>query len=110
SIITKSNLIVRDIDVLLEIAKRSRLCVDITVTTLRPRLAGLLEPRAPRPDLRLAAIRKLRDAGIRVGMLASPLMPGITDREGELEALAAAAKEAGALWISSGVLFLMPSS
>jgi len=84
--------------------------VDITVTTLRPRLARLLEPRAPRPDLRLDAIRKLRDANISVGTLASPLLPGITDREGELEALAAAAKEAGALWIASGVLFLMPSS
>jgi DNA repair photolyase len=110
SIVTKSNLVTRDIDVLQEIAKRSRLYVDITVTTLRPRLARLLEPRAPRPDLRLAAIRKLRDAGISVGALASPLIPGITDRDGELEALAAAAKEAGALWIASGVLFLMPSS
>jgi DNA repair photolyase len=110
SIVTKSNLITRDIDLLQEISKRSRLFVDITVTTLRPRLARLLEPRAPRPDLRLAAIRKLRDAGIRVGMLASPLLPGITDREGELEALASAAKEVGALWFHSGVLFLMPSS
>jgi DNA repair photolyase len=110
SIITKSNLVTRDIDVLQEIAKRSRLYVDITVTTLRPRLARLLEPRAPRPDLRLAAIRRLRDAGISVGALASPLIPGITDREGELESVAAAAKDAGALWISSGVLFLMPCS
>jgi DNA repair photolyase len=110
SITTKSNLITRDIDVLQEIAKRSRLDVAITVTTLRPRLARLLEPRAPRPDLRLATTRKLHDAGISVGVLASPLVPGITDREGELEALAAAAKEAGAQWIASGVLFLMPSS
>ncbi len=110
SIVTKSNLIARDVDLLQEISRRSRLFVDITVTTLRPRLARLLEPRAPRPDLRLATIRKLRDAGICVGTLASPLLPGITDREGELEALAAAAKEAGALWIASGVLFLMPSS
>src|SRR5438876_635783 len=66
SITTKSNLITRDIDVLQEIAKRSRLDVAITVTTLRPRLARLLEPRAPRPDLRLAATRKLHDAGISV--------------------------------------------
>jgi DNA repair photolyase len=110
SITTKSNLIVRDIDVLAKIAARSRLFVDMTVTTLRPRLARLLEPRAPRPDLRLAAIRKLREAGIPVGAMASPLLPGITDREGELEAVAAAAKEAGAQWFVSGVLFLMPSS
>ena len=110
SIVTKSNLITRDIDVLQQITRHSRLHVDMTITTLRPRLARLLEPRAPRPDLRLAAVRKLREAGISVGVLASPLLPGITDREGELESVAAAAKEAGALWFASGVLFLMPSS
>jgi DNA repair photolyase len=110
SITTKSNLITHDVDVLAQIARRSRLFVDITVTTLRPRLARLLEPRAPRPDLRLDAIRRLREAGISVGAMASPLLPGITDREGELESVAAAAKEAGAQWFVSGVLFLMPSS
>jgi DNA repair photolyase len=110
SITTKSNLITRDIDLLQQIAAKSRLFVDMTVTTLRPRLARVLEPRAPRPDLRLAAIRKLREAGIKVGAMASPLLPGITDREGELEAVAVAAKEAGAQWFVSGVLFLMPSS
>jgi DNA repair photolyase len=72
SITTKSNLVTRDIEVLQEIAKHSRVYVDITITTLRPRLARLLEPRAPRPDLRLAAIKKLSEAGIAVGALASP--------------------------------------
>jgi DNA repair photolyase len=103
-------LITRDIDLLEKISAKSRLFVDMTVTTLRPRLARVLEPRAPRPDLRLAAIRRLREAGIQVGAMASPLLPGITDREGELEAVAEAAKEAGAQWFVSGVLFLMPSS
>jgi DNA repair photolyase len=60
--------------------------------------------------LRLEAIRKLREAGISVGAMASPLLPGITDREGELELVAKAAREAGAQWFVSGVLFLMPSS
>jgi DNA repair photolyase len=110
SIITKSNQIVRDIDVLKKIAARSSLQIDITVTTMRARLARLLEPRAPRPDLRLAAVKELREAGLAVGVSASPLVPGITDGEGELEAVAAAAKEAGAQWFFSGVLFLMPSS
>ncbi len=110
SVITKSNQIVRDIDVLKRIAARSELSLNITVTTLRSRLARLLEPRAPRPDLRLDAVRQLHEAGLRVGVSASPLIPGITDREGELEAVAAAAKEAGAQWFFSGVLFLMPSS
>jgi len=110
SIITKSNQIVRDLDVLQRIAERSDLAIDITVTTMRPRLARLLEPRAPQPDLRLAAVKELNEAGLAVGVSASPLVPGITDGEGELEAVAAAAKEAGAQWFFSGVLFLMPSS
>jgi DNA repair photolyase len=110
SIITKSNQIVRDIDVLKKIATRSSLQIDITVTTMRPRLALLLEPRAPRPDLRLVAVKELHEAGLAVGVSASPLVPGITDGEGELEAVAAAAREAGAQWFFSGVLFLMPSS
>src|SRR5256884_5525852 len=70
----------------------------------------MLEPRAPRPDLRLATVRRLTKAGLAVGISASPLIPGITDREGDLEAVAAAGKEAGAQWFFSGVLFLMPSS
>jgi len=110
SVITKSNQIVRDIDLFKQIAERSELSLNITITTLRPKLARLLEPRAPRPDLRLAAVRQLREAGLAVGVSAAPLIPGITDREGDLEAVAEAAKEAGAQWFWSGVLFLMPSS
>jgi len=110
SIITKSNQIVRDIDILKVITEKSALTLNITVTTLKPRLARLLEPRAPRPDLRLHAVKELRDAGLHVGVSASPLLPGITDQDGELEAVAEAAKKAGAEWFFSGVLFLMPSS
>jgi DNA repair photolyase len=110
SIITKSNQIVRDIELLKVIAAKSALTLNITVTTLKPRLARLLEPRAPRPDLRLAAVKELREAGLHVGVSASPLIPGITDADGELEGVAAAAKEAGAEWFWSGVLFLMPAS
>lgn len=110
SIITKSDQIVRDIDVLQQIAAKSDLAIQITITTLRTRLARMLEPRAPRPDLRLAAVKQLTEAGLDVGISASPLIPGITDRQGDLEAVAAAGKEAGARWFFSGVLFLMPSS
>jgi DNA repair photolyase len=110
SVITKSNHIVRDIDVFKRIAERSELALNVTVTTLRPRLARLLEPRAPRPELRMAAVRQLSEEGLRVGVSASPLIPGITDREGELEAVAEAAHQAGAQWFWSGVLFLTPSS
>jgi DNA repair photolyase len=110
SITTKSNQILRDVDLLKRIAKSSALSLNITVTTLRTRLARLLEPRAPRPDLRLDAVRRLREEGLPVGVSAAPLLPGITDRDGEVEEVATAAKEAGAQWFWSGVLFLMPSS
>ena len=110
SITTKSNQVVRDVELLQRIAARSALFVNMTVTTLRPRLARWMEPRAPRPDLRLAALRLLREAGVPAGVLASPVLPGITDGVGELEALAQAAKDAGAAWFSSGILFLQPTS
>jgi DNA repair photolyase len=110
SITTKSNQVVRDIDVLTRVAARSSLTINITVTTLRARLARLLEPRAPRPDLRLAAVRSLRDAGLAAGVFASPILPGLTDSEKDLDALARAARDAGAQWLCANVLFLMPSS
>ncbi|MGH9702254.1 MAG: radical SAM protein [Candidatus Acidiferrales bacterium] len=110
SITTKSNQVVRDLDVLQRLAARSSLTVNVTVTTLRTRLARLLEPRAPRPDLRLAAVRRLREAGIAAGVFASPILPGLTDGEKPLDALASAARDAGALWLAGGVLFLMPSA
>jgi DNA repair photolyase len=110
SITTKSDQIVRDTELLCRIAARSELSINITVTTLRPRLARLLEPRAPRPDLRLAAVRRLREAGLAVGVFAMPVLPGLTDRPADLDALARAARDAGACWLGGQVLFLMPSS
>jgi DNA repair photolyase len=110
SITTKSDQVARDIDLLRRISGRSLLTVNVTVTTVRTRLARLLEPRAPRPDLRLAAVRKLRDAGISAGVFAMPILPGITDGEEDLDELAKAARDAGAQWLGASVLFLMPSS
>ncbi len=110
SITTKSNLVVRDLDLLKRIAARSSLSINVTVTTLRLRLARLLEPRAPRPDLRLAAVRQLRGAGLQVGVFAMPVLPGLTDREADLDALCRAARDAGAQWLGAQVLFLMPAA
>jgi DNA repair photolyase len=110
SITTKSNQVVRDLELLQKISARSRIYINMTVTTLRPRLARMLEPRAPRPDLRLEAVRALRAAGIAVGVNAMPILPGLTDREPDLDAVARAAAEAGAQWFAGSVLFLMPSS
>ncbi len=110
SVTTKSDQIVRDLDVLQRIAAHSALTINISVTTLRPRLARWLEPRAPRPDLRLAAVRRLREAGLAVGVFAMPVLPGLTDRAADLDALARAAREADACWFCGQVLFLMPAS
>ena len=109
-ITTKSNQIVRDIDLLRRIAERSTVRVNMSVACMRTRLARLLEPRAPRPDLRLEAVSKLRDAGIEVGVNAMPILPGLTDGEEDLDQLVRAVSEARAQWIAGGVLFLMPSS
>ena len=110
SLITKSNQIVRDIDLFKKIAERSEISLNITITTLRPRLARLLEPRAPRPDLRMDAVRQLRGAGIAVGVFAMPIIPGLTDREEDLDAVARGARDADAQWFGGNALFLMPSS
>jgi DNA repair photolyase len=110
SITTKSNQVVRDIDLLRKISARSSLTINITVTTVRARLARMLEPRAPRPDLRLEAVRRLREAEINVGINAMPILPGITDSEADLDALMRAARDSGAQWIAGNVLFLMPAS
>lgn len=109
-IVTKSPLIVRDLDLLKQIGKRNRVAVHVTVTTTDAKLARILEPRAPRPDLRLLAVRQLRQAGVRVGVMCSPLMPGITDNRASMDAVARAASEAKASFFVSGALFLKPCS
>lgn len=108
SITTKSDLVVRDIDLLLEVSRSNVLHVNMTVTTLDRELARKLEPRAPRPDLRLEAVRKLAVAGVSAGVFANPVMPLITDSEQALGTLAHAAKVAGAAFFGGGTLFLMP--
>jgi DNA repair photolyase len=109
-IVTKSALVTRDIDLLKEVARVNQLTVSITVTTLDRNLARILEPRAPRPDLRIQAVAELRHAGIRAGVMCSPLMPGITDMRSSIEAVARAAADAGACFLFAGALFLKPCS
>jgi DNA repair photolyase len=110
SITTKSNLVTRDIPLLREIAKRNAVSVNVTITTLDAGLARLLEPRAPRPELRLKAVRAIADAGIPVGVFPNPIMPLITDQEARLDRLAKGARDHGATYFGGGVLFLMPCS
>jgi len=110
SITTKSDLIQRDVALLAEIGRANVLDVNITITTLKADLARLLEPRAPRPDLRLATVTTLAENGICVGVFPNPILPLITDRDRDLDRLAKAAKDAGAQYFGGGVLFLMPSA
>ena len=108
--ITKSNLITRDIDLLQRIAEHNTLVVHVTITTTDTELARKLEPRAPRPDRRFAAVKKLREAGIRTGIFCSPLLPGINDAEAAVTAVAKAAAEAGASFMAAQPLFLKSCS
>src|ERR1700692_570819 len=109
-IVTKSNLIVRDLDLLREVSRNNILSIHITITTLDTELARILEPRAPRPDLRMEAVRELSEAGISVGVSCSPVLPGITDAPADLEAVVRAAAAAGARHIFGGPLFHKPCS
>jgi len=110
TITTKSDLVTRDIELLREIARRNVVGVNMTITTLDEKLARALEPRAPRPELRLQAVKRLSAAGVCVAVFPNPIMPGLTDSEQALDRLARAAREAGAMSLGGGPLFLKPSS
>ncbi len=97
-ITTKSNRVIDDIDLLAELAARQLTAVAISVTTLDPKTARLLEPRAPSPARRLEAVRKLSEAGVYVHVNIAPVVPGITDHE--IESIVAAAAECGTRSVS----------
>ena len=109
-IVTKSNLILRDVELLQRVAEHNSLFVNLTVTTLSTKLARILEPRAPRPDLRLEAVRELNAAGVNTGVICAPVLPGITDSPAALDAMVRTAKQAGAKYIYANPLFLKPCS
>ncbi|WP_188236970.1 PA0069 family radical SAM protein [Sphingopyxis sp. LK2115] len=104
-ITTKSDRVLRDIDLLAAMARDNLVGVAISVTTLDATLARTLEPRAPHPRRRLAAIRKLIDAGVPTQVNISPIIPAITDHE--IESIMAAAANAGAIR-ASYILMRLP--
>src|SRR6266478_6537544 len=108
-IITKSPLIARDTDVLRRLQERSDLEVHISLTTVDVALIRKVEARSPMPAVRLRALRRLADAGVRVGLIVAPVLPGITDDIPHLEALFQAAREAGAKFVHAGPLRLYPA-
>jgi len=110
SITTKSPLVLRDLDLLRIINRRSNFSVNISLITVKRRLQRVLEPRAPRPALRLRAIAELAAAGLRCNVLMMPMIPGLTDDSPAIESVIRAARRAGASGVWWRSLFLKPSA
>ncbi len=107
---TKSSLVSRDAELFLALARHNRVHITVTVTTMSRALARLTEPFAPSPETRLKAVAKLAEVGVSVGVMASPILPLITDSEANLLAVAKAAKQAGARQFGAYVVFLQPAA
>src|SRR2546421_569917 len=105
-VITKSPLIARDVNVLLRLQQRNDLEVYVSLITVDVSLIKRVEARSPMPAVRLRALQRLADAGIRAGLIVAPVLPGITDDVPHLEALFQAAREAGAQFVHAGPLRL----
>jgi DNA repair photolyase len=110
TIITKSPLVTRDIDLLLRIAAHSRLSVHVSLITTDRELARRLEPRAPTPEARLRAIARLRAHGIEVGVNVMPVLPGITDAPHLLDTLVRAVAEVKASYLGACALRLQSAA
>jgi DNA repair photolyase len=109
-LITRGPLVVRDVDVLQEAARRGGAQVNVSIPTLDPEVWRRTEPGTAPPEQRLRAVRTLIDAGIRAGIGMAPILPGLSDRPEQLAAVVRAAREAGAthLWVS--LLHLRPGT
>ncbi|WP_243123733.1 radical SAM protein [Thermaerobacter sp. FW80] len=108
SITTKSTLVLRDLDLLIEATRRAGCTVNLSIPTVDPILWRRLEPGTPHPRQRLRALRRLREAGIRAGVFLAPILPGITDDRDHLEAVVREAARHGAAFLWPGVLHLGP--
>ena len=109
SILTKSPLLLRDLDLMREIAARTEISACLSVPTLDEKAWRASEPHTPHPRARLEAVGELNRAGIPTGILIAPLMPGINDAPGQIERIIELATEAGAVSIGGQTLFLRGS-
>jgi DNA repair photolyase len=108
SILTKSTLILRDLDLLAEAAQRTRVHAAFSVGTLDEKVWKETEPGTPHPRRRLEAVGRLNEAGVPTGVLMAPILPGLSDAPEQVAAVAKAAREAGAVSVSPIVLHLRP--
>ncbi|MGD9697082.1 MAG: radical SAM protein [Thermoleophilia bacterium] len=99
SILTKSTLIARDIDLLAQAARRDLVRAQLSIGTLDEQAWRATEPHTPNPRRRVETVARLRDAGIPCGVLVAPIIPGISDRDDQLREVVGAVVEAGAQWV-----------
>jgi DNA repair photolyase len=109
-IITRSPMVVRDVDVLAEAASRAKVSISFSIPTLDEDVWRTTEPGTPPPQQRFRAIRCLVDAGIDAGVAVAPVLPGISDRPEQLRAVVESARESGAVHVWVSVLHLRPGT
>jgi DNA repair photolyase len=109
-LITRGPMIVRDVDVLTELAKRASVGITFSIPTLNEEIWRKTEPGTAPPRQRLRAVKELVDAGVKVGVGMAPILPGISDRPELLREVVKAAREAGATGVWTNVLFLRPGT
>ena len=108
SIVTKSTLVQRDLDLLVKLSQVTEMIVFFTVTTVDSEICRAVEPGTPPPLKRLEAVRRLREAGVPAAVFMAPVLPGITDSQASIDAVASAAKEHGAVSFGAMPLRLGP--
>jgi DNA repair photolyase len=108
SILTKSTLVLRDLGLLADAARRAPVHCNLSVGTLDREVWRLTEPGTPPPDQRLAAVRRLNEAGVPCGVLVAPVLPGLSDGEEQVRRVVAACAEAGAVSVTAVGLHLRP--
>lgn len=108
SILTKSTLVLRDLTILAEAAKRATVRLDLSIGTLDEDVWKLTEPGTPPPRRRVEAVRRLNEAGIPCGVLVAPILPGLSDRDDQVHKVVTACLEAGAVSVSAVPLHLRP--
>jgi DNA repair photolyase len=110
SLITRGPMIVRDVDVLADAARRAQVSITFSIPTVDEKVWSRTEPSTAHPRQRLRAVKELVDAGIKVGVGMAPILPGISDRPEQLREVVKAAREAGATGVWTNLLFLRPGT